>query len=175
MTPELRNHLFTHSQWPVLDSNDEKIRFLALALVGEAGEMAEYAYASLDDGKHRELAKEVADVGNYLWMVADKFGVELRYGFAIIPAWAIREDDQRRWLMFEIVRETGKFANLVKKDWRGDDGTAERRLKIVSHLDRAARLLWTMAEMLGFDLHAEMLAKMIEVEQRPAWKEAHAS
>jgi NTP pyrophosphatase (non-canonical NTP hydrolase) len=41
---------------------------------------------------------------------------------------------------------------------------------MVSELADVANYTFMLAEVLGVDLHQAMLAKLIEVEQRPQWK-----
>ena len=80
----------------------------------------------------------------------------------------LHEEDRIRFLALALCGETGELANLIKKDWRGDDG--DRSEKIRSELADIGNYVFMLAVALGIDLHAEMYKKLIEVEQRPAWK-----
>ena len=81
----------------------------------------------------------------------------------------IEGEDKVRFLTLALCGEAGELANLVKKDWRGDDGIPERRAKMIEELADVGNYAFMLAEILGIDLPSMMLRKLIEVEQRPAW------
>lgn len=76
--------------------------------------------------------------------------------------------EKMRFMTLALCGEAGELANLVKKDWRGDAG--DRRTKIAAELADVANYTFMLAEGLGIDLPAAMLAKLKEVEQRPEWQ-----
>lgn len=76
---ELRAHLKTHLGWGPLEGAD-KVRFMALALCGETGELANLIKKDWrgDAGDRRDqISAELADVGNYVFMLAEALGVDL--------------------------------------------------------------------------------------------------
>jgi NTP pyrophosphatase (non-canonical NTP hydrolase) len=79
--------------------------------------------------------------------------------------------EHERYIVLALCGEAGELANLVKKDWRGDSGTVTRREMIKKELADVGNYAFMLAELLGVDLQAEMLKKLIEVEQRPTFKE----
>jgi NTP pyrophosphatase (non-canonical NTP hydrolase) len=85
----------------------------------------------------------------------------------------LKDEDKFRFLALALCGEAGEFANLVKKDWRGDSGIPQRRAEMIEELADIANYTFMLAEALGIDLPKVMLAKLQAVEQRPAWK-AHA-
>jgi NTP pyrophosphatase (non-canonical NTP hydrolase) len=66
-----------HAEYSTMDNNDADIRFLALALCGEAGELANFIKKEWRDGKDysEEIAYEIADVALYTIMLAAKCGL----------------------------------------------------------------------------------------------------
>lgn len=68
---KMTGHLF-----PAYSSTDE--RFLALALCGEAGELANYIKKRWRDGTDftEEIRDEIADIRVYLELLAKCFGIE---------------------------------------------------------------------------------------------------
>ena len=80
MPSELRDHIKAHLYWGPLRGED-KLRFMVLALCGEAGELANLVKKDWrGDGGDRseELIEELADVGNYAFMIAEALGVDLQ-------------------------------------------------------------------------------------------------
>lgn len=80
MSNELREHIKAHLHWGPL-KGDDKLRFMVLALCGEAGELANLVKKDWrgDAGNRREeLIEELADVGNYAFMIAEAIGVDLQ-------------------------------------------------------------------------------------------------
>ena len=76
---ELRDHLRRHLGWGPLAGKD-RVRFMTLALCGEAGELANLVKKDWrgDAGDRREkMIAELADVGNYTFMLAEALGVDL--------------------------------------------------------------------------------------------------
>lgn len=79
MLTELQAHIESHLHWGPIDEKD-RVRFMALALCGEAGELANLIKKDWrgDAGDRREkLIEELADVGNYAFMLAALLGVDL--------------------------------------------------------------------------------------------------
>lgn len=75
----LKNYVTTHKQWGPQDRT-EKSRFLVLALCGETGELANLFKKEWRDHKPlnmEEVKKEIADIGNYLHILADHLGIDL--------------------------------------------------------------------------------------------------
>lgn len=76
---ELKDHIRSHLYWGPLDGR-ERLRFLTLALCGEAGELANLIKKDWrgDAGDRRpKIVEELADVANYVFMLAEGFGVDL--------------------------------------------------------------------------------------------------
>lgn len=78
----LHRHIVDHLKWP-FDAGPERIRYLALCMAGEAGELAnlvkkEWRGDKLDhDEWLAKLKSELSDVGNYAFMLAEALGVDL--------------------------------------------------------------------------------------------------
>lgn len=66
MNDELGSRLQQHLRWGNLEG-EERLRFLALALAGEAGELCDVIKKQWRDGHDRRdlLVDELADVANY--------------------------------------------------------------------------------------------------------------
>jgi NTP pyrophosphatase (non-canonical NTP hydrolase) len=125
MKPELKEHLRAHMEWPPFP-DEERLRFLCLALCGEAGELAEHvlAYNRGQQVNLIEARKELADIGNYTFMIAELIGINSEPS----PS-AVYEGSTFMFTSIALWLDTGRLANVVKKDWRGDSGAAERRKK----------------------------------------------
>ena len=82
----------------------------------------------------------------------------------------LKNEDKVRFLALALCGEAGEFANLIKKDWRGDDGIPQRRAKMIEELADVGNYAFMLAEALGVDLPQAMLNKLREVEQRPEWR-----
>ena len=78
--------------------------------------------------------------------------------------------DLFRFLVLALCGEAGELANLVKKDWRGDDGQAQRDADIIEELADIGNYAFMIARHLGVDLEIEMLRKLSAVERRPTWQ-----
>lgn len=78
---KLYGYITSHAKWsPGKYGSKIRLRFLALALCGEAGELAGWIKKDWrgDKGIKREaIIKELADVGNYAFMIAEEMGVDL--------------------------------------------------------------------------------------------------
>lgn len=85
--------------------------------------------------------------------------------------WSPEGDDRLRFMALALCGEAGELANLVKKDWRGDEGGEARRAKMISELADVAAHAGMIAELLDVDLEEEILRKARVVEGRPAWRE----
>jgi len=75
----LPNYIATHKKWGP-QSPKSKSRFLILALCGEVGELANLFKKEWRDNKplkFKEVKKELADCGNYLFILADHLGIDL--------------------------------------------------------------------------------------------------
>ncbi len=83
----------------------------------------------------------------------------------------IEPRDRLRFLALALCGEAGELANLIKKDWRGDAGVDARREKVKEELADVGNYVFMMAEALGVDLPAAMLAKLTAVEARQEWEE----
>jgi NTP pyrophosphatase (non-canonical NTP hydrolase) len=77
---ELSEHLRKHLSWGRFESDEEKLRFLSLALCGEVGEFANFIKKEWRDGSNKKNGKikELADIGNYLYMICELMGVNLK-------------------------------------------------------------------------------------------------
>jgi NTP pyrophosphatase (non-canonical NTP hydrolase) len=67
-------------EWGLPDNHEDRIRFLTLALCGEAGELANIVKKDWrgDSGDREEaLKEEMADVGNYLFFLAKELGMDM--------------------------------------------------------------------------------------------------
>lgn len=79
---QLHKHIVAHLHHP-FDAGPERLRFLTLALCGEAGELANYVKKEWrgDDIVPavfaKSVEKELADIGNYVFMLAEALGVDL--------------------------------------------------------------------------------------------------
>jgi NTP pyrophosphatase (non-canonical NTP hydrolase) len=86
-------------------------------------------------------------------------------------------DDKTRFLVVGLGGEVGEMLNLIKKSWRGD--YAERQYEYQRELEQelvdVIGYAFMLAEHLGIDPVIASLNKLIEVEQRPAWKAWQAS
>jgi NTP pyrophosphatase (non-canonical NTP hydrolase) len=97
---------------------------------------------------------------------------ELRAHLKAHLSWGTLEGPDRiRFMSLALCGEAGEIANLIKKDWRGDAG--DRRSEIIAELADVGNYVFMLAEALGVDLPAAMLKRLIDVEQRPAWKVGH--
>jgi NTP pyrophosphatase (non-canonical NTP hydrolase) len=79
MIMKLRNRLQKHCRWGPL-KDVERVRFMALALCGEAGELANLVKKDWrgDAGDRRDqMVEELADVANYAFMLAELLDVDL--------------------------------------------------------------------------------------------------
>ena len=93
---------------------------------------------------------------------------ELRKHLEQHLAWCPDGEARLPFLALALCGEAGELGNLVKKQWRGDP--VEHYGEIVSELADIGNYALKLAMHLGVDLRAAMTAKLIEVEQRPAWK-----
>lgn len=81
MTPTLEDvwaqARVNHERFSATGSVEEDIRFFALGLVGEAGELANFVKKRWrdGDGHDEDLRKECADVLAYTMMLADRLGM----------------------------------------------------------------------------------------------------
>lgn len=83
LSKELQTYIGTHGLWTPGD-HSERIRFLALAFAGEAGEMTGPVKKNWRGDKKAthewmvaEVRKEIADCGNYLYMLCRELGLDL--------------------------------------------------------------------------------------------------
>jgi NTP pyrophosphatase (non-canonical NTP hydrolase) len=72
------------------------------------------------------------------------------------------------YLAIALAGEIGELCNILKKDMRGDPG--DRYDAMISEIADIGNYLHILCLHLDIDLHAEMLTKLIAVEQRPAWR-----
>lgn len=83
LSKELQAYIDAHTQWSP-GEHKERIRFLAFALAGEAGEMTgpikknwrgdkKWTY----DAMVAKLKEELPDIGNYLYMLCKELGLDL--------------------------------------------------------------------------------------------------
>lgn len=90
---ELQAHLLEHLNWGPLNGA-EKVRFMVLALCGEAGELANLIKKDWrgDSGDRRgEIRAELADVGNYIFMIAAALNIDL----PVVMLEKLKEVEQR--------------------------------------------------------------------------------
>jgi NTP pyrophosphatase (non-canonical NTP hydrolase) len=78
----LREHIRQHLHWGPLGGAD-RMRFMTLALCGEAGELANLVKKDWrgDKGipdRRAKMIEELADVGNYAFMIAEILGIDLQ-------------------------------------------------------------------------------------------------
>lgn len=79
--------------------------------------------------------------------------------------------ERLRFLTLALCGETGELANLVKKEWRGDDLDKDAwTAKVKSEVADIGNYTFMIGEALGLDVPQLMMAKLIEVEQRSTWK-----
>ena len=66
-----------HEQYSATGTLEDDIRFLALGLTGEAGELANFIKKRWRDGDDHEddICREIADLLAYAFMLADRFGL----------------------------------------------------------------------------------------------------
>ncbi len=83
----------------------------------------------------------------------------------------ITQEEQLRFLILALCGEVGELANLVKKDWRGDEGKEERFIELKKELADVGNYYYFICKLLKINHEQIMLDKLLEVEQRPAWKE----
>lgn len=83
LSKELQTYIDDHVTWSP-GSHIERIRFLALAFAGEAGELTGPIKKHWRGDKKatyvwmmEEVRKEMADCGNYLYMLAKELGLDL--------------------------------------------------------------------------------------------------
>lgn len=79
---KLYKHIVAHMKHPFSEPGPERLRFMVLALCGEAGELANYVKKEwrgddLDDEWQKKVTSEVADIGNYIFMIAEILGLDL--------------------------------------------------------------------------------------------------
>jgi NTP pyrophosphatase (non-canonical NTP hydrolase) len=69
-----------HETYSHMGDEESDIRFLALGLAGEAGELANFVKKRWRDGDSHEsdITAEIADVCAYAFMLAQKFGLTPR-------------------------------------------------------------------------------------------------
>ena len=103
MNENLKAMIAEHTEWPRHLTEREKTRFLAFALAGEAGELTgplkkEWRGDPWKPEWDEMLCKELADVGNYAFMLAHHLGIdllaEMEKKFAEVerrPEWINRE------------------------------------------------------------------------------------
>ena len=81
---ELKDHIKRHLNWgPIAPT--ERLRFMALALCGEAGELANLIKKDWRgdggalgvDNRRPKVVEELADVANYAYLIAELLGVDL--------------------------------------------------------------------------------------------------
>jgi NTP pyrophosphatase (non-canonical NTP hydrolase) len=119
-------------------------------------------------GKLRNMAAIVATRFNPRSKpMQDDLAADLRTHLASHLEWAPTGEDRLPFLVLALCGE----ANLIKKGLRGDGG--DRRAETISELADVGNYALMLAMHLDIDLRAAMLAKLIEVEQRPAWKARH--
>lgn len=101
-----RNH-DDHSQ---TGDKESDIRFFALALAGEAGELANFVKKRWRDGDPHEcdIVAEVADVCAYAFMLADKMGVT--------PTGLVREIARKQRVFIEKMAALAKSRGETPKE-----------------------------------------------------------
>jgi NTP pyrophosphatase (non-canonical NTP hydrolase) len=95
---------------------------------------------------------------------------ELRAHMQQHLAWAPNGEDRLRFLALALCGESGELANVCKKEWR--DG-GDKRDAIISELADVMIYTHLLAMHLRVDMRAAVVNKLLEVEQRPAWKGRH--
>jgi NTP pyrophosphatase (non-canonical NTP hydrolase) len=139
----MTKHLF-----PAFSSEDE--HFLALALCGEAGELADMVAEGnflIEDARD-----ETADIRVYLELIAKCFGIE---GDKLVVSELPEMIEVT--LVLSLCAKCGLLANLVKKRWRDQlDLTEECRVKITE----IRNLVEQVAYRLGIE--GELLDQRVE-------------
>lgn len=91
----------------------------------------------------------------------------------VAKPWLPWTEEDRRHLALALAGEVGEALNLIKKDWRGDAGTAERRVLLAEELADIRIYLELLAAACSVDLDAECRAKVQALYRR--WPEARPS
>lgn len=85
--------------------------------------------------------------------------------------WCPPGEDTLRFLALATCGEAGELANALKKEWRGDVTLAEIGEKIDGEIVDIAAYAFMLAHKRGFDILAAVYQKLLEVEERKAYKE----
>src|SRR6266478_2657689 len=123
------HHKMTAHLFQAFSNTDE--RFLALALCGEAGELANMIKKRWRDNVDlgEEIRDEIADVRIYLELIAKCFGIEgekldahvdrlLRSGIMDINSW-----EEERFISMALCNRIGVLAGIVESRWRANTDT----------------------------------------------------
>ncbi len=78
--------------------------------------------------------------------------------------------NMERFCALALCGEAGELANLIKKDWRGDDG--DRKTKIIQELADVGNYVLLLAAVLDVEIVDWMYQKLLEIEERPEFKNA---
>lgn len=85
--------------------------------------------------------------------------------------WTPEEPQRLPFLILALAGEVGELANLIKKNMRGDSGAEARLQMIRDELADVNAYTRMIGQYFGVDVDELTKKKVLEVEQRPAWKE----
>jgi NTP pyrophosphatase (non-canonical NTP hydrolase) len=151
----MTGHLF-----PAYSNTDE--RFLALALCGEAGELADMMFKDTTFNID-EARDEVADCRVYLELIAKCFGIE---GDKLVFKADTVTTARTSQLVLKLCAKSGLLANLIKKRWRdGVDLTDECRAMIVEIRSILEQIAWCLG-IEGDKLDQRVVSKLEKVVEK---------
>jgi len=164
---ELHQKMTAHL-FPSFSSEDE--RFLALALCGEAGELANYIKKRWRDGVDlkEEIRDEIADIRVYLELIARCFDIDGHKMESIFRDALIIEPnfDNERFISLSLCHRVGKLAGIIETRWITNEdvmrGTAQNDIvNIRVYLEMIARIFLIEGKKLDHRVE-QKLAKVIQ-------------
>lgn len=165
---ELHQKMTTHL-FPSFSSEDE--RFLALALCGEAGELANYIKKRWRDGADfkEEIRDEIADIRVYLELMARCFDIDGDKMEKIFQGTLVIEpnSDNERLMSLALCIRVGKLAEAIEERWILNDNTLMRSaaqtaiINVRVYLEMIARIFLIEGKKLDHRVE-QKLAKVIQ-------------